>query len=207
MPKLRISVGLEVAAKFDVMTTYYAVNALFRAGGEPRLDADLTKLKGVEPYLKYAQAYFHCANELIHAVENDTYRIATELAVYPIAFLYRHGIELYLKHLVPRLSSRANAPVAPKLTHKLSDNWATLLPLLKNDDDVVPDDEKIAISVIADILDDFLAFDPTGEEFRFPELRDGRPSLRGGSIVNLEVLRDGMSILEDYFDRWSERAR
>ncbi|HYH07098.1 MAG TPA: hypothetical protein VEK11_08575 [Thermoanaerobaculia bacterium] len=177
-------------------------NTLFRPGSNPRLNAEIHKYRGLAGFLKYAQGYFHAANELVVALEADYYRMDPHLLVYPVSFLYRHGIELYLKHFA--IALRPEEPF--KLTHDLLDNWAMVSAALR-EHDAVPDDEKGVIDAIGDILAEFVEIDPKGEEFRYPESRKKDPNLAQTDVVSLEVLHEAMEIVERHFDRWAAAVR
>jgi hypothetical protein len=56
-------------------------NALFRSGPNTRLNAEIHKYRGLASFLKYAQGYFHAANELVFALENDNSRMDPHLCI------------------------------------------------------------------------------------------------------------------------------
>ena len=56
-----------------------------------------------------------------------------------------------------------------------------------------------------DIVEDFHQIDPTGQVFRYPEDLKGNLHLIGLSIINVEVLDDGMSVLRSILEEWMDR--
>jgi hypothetical protein len=105
-----------------------------------------------------------------------------------------------LKHFAARLQ-----PSTPfSLTHDLLDNWAVVSKALQ-ESDAVPANDRIVIDVIGDILEEFVEIDAKGEEFRYPESKKKQPNLVDTAIVNLEILRDAMEIIERHFDQWASK--
>jgi hypothetical protein len=87
--------------------------------------------------------------------------------VYPIAFNFRHAVELSIKHLnqvLPRLWGE-QAPT--EWTHRLIDNWQPVRLNLLRTSDFDPDGDLIPF--VDDVLDDLLDIDPRGEVFRYPK--------------------------------------
>jgi hypothetical protein len=56
---------------------------------------------------------------------------------------------------------------------------------------------------VEDLIQEFSRIDATGEVFRYPEDGDGNKHLEGLSLINVEVLAEGMEALQELFAKWS----
>jgi hypothetical protein len=148
--------------------------------------------------------------------------------VYPIGYIYRHALELALKHanyaMEDALAARARLGMVPKaerLTHKQVDEAMGNLPFHKLTPLLDRLEKRLALIDRADPFDpDVKAvvlaveqFDPDGQRFRFPELSKGRgPSFKlskkGQAFIDLENIRDAiepaLAYLIDGLDGWLE---
>jgi hypothetical protein len=61
---------------------------------------------------------------------------------------------------------------------------------------------KIEASIAGDIIDDFVQIDPTGQVFRYPEDIKGNAHLIGLKLINVEVLSEGMKMLQEMLEAW-----
>jgi hypothetical protein len=122
-----------------------------------------------------------------------------DILIYPAAFSFRHGIELYLKHMVHLFDEIANSGAYTK-THSLQDNWSVFeRQAIANKDGSF---DPVELSIAKDIIDDFCNIDPTGQVFRYPEDIKGNKHLIGLGVINVEVLEDGMRVLHELFEGW-----
>lgn len=181
----------------------YQHNDLFR--GDPassHLNACVGYNGGPYDDRTYADGYMRSGFALIGAAERNEQPV--DILVYPIAYCFRHGIELYLKHFcktLPRLWSETAIPAA---THRLLDNWATAQGYLRRDPSFDPD--NAAISQVDKIIRDFVQIDPSGEIFRFPVSRKGGYHLENVSLINVLVLKSAMTELGDLLSFWDYKA-
>jgi hypothetical protein len=122
------------------------------------------------------------------------------LLIYPAAFSFRHGIELYVKHLLILADRFLSTGVRIKKTHMLSDNWNSLSNLLSR----LPPEavNQLEVSNVDDIIADFIQIDPSGQVFRYPEDIKGNKHLTALGVINVEVLADGMRVVFDCFETW-----
>jgi hypothetical protein len=141
----------------------------------------------------YARGYKDAADHLVkHVVERRAHQ---DVLVYPILFLYRQFLELQIKELI-RLANRLldKSDGVPK-HHRISALWATCRPMLR---EIAPGDSDSELDDVGRLIGDFSRVDPTSTAFRYPEDREGNPSLHGLSHINLRNVRDviaKMSIL------------
>jgi hypothetical protein len=76
----------------------YEFNSLFRKGPNWKLNAKVGANGGPYDFADYAQGFFDAGHKIVEAIKREEWRI--DSLIYPAAFSYRHGIELYLKHLI-----------------------------------------------------------------------------------------------------------
>jgi hypothetical protein len=129
---------------------------------------------------------------------------------YPICFLYRHGVELELKELIREVQRAVRlkeqvGELDKKLTRRaeqlrersvgllgrhdllklLNDGVVPWLQLLKYDGLPLP-------PIVQDVIAKLHEVDPTGEAFRYGRLKDGKPTLGQGLVIDFVQLRDGV---------------
>jgi hypothetical protein len=129
--------------------------------------------------LELAQAYAEAAAQLIDlALESgEAWRLT-----YPIFYLYRHALELYLKAVV--------RPSRPR--HELR-------PLIEEFEKLLR--EQMHTAIPAHLKDDLLAFatvDPDAQGFRYSHTRVGKPRLFPGEYW--VQLRDLQRFADEVFD-------
>ncbi len=133
----------------------------------------------------YAIGYKDAADVLVAHVERDGRWQDT--LVYPIVFLYRQYLELAIKDLIRqgRKLLDINEPF-PK-THRIDELWRIASKLLE---EISPGDSVDEQKQIGRLIKEFCQADPTSTAFRYPEDREGKPSLPGVRHISLTNVRD-----------------
>jgi hypothetical protein len=182
------------------MGTPYTYNSLFRPGPDIYMNACVGDNGGPYSFGAYAEGFFQGGHRIFTSAQAEG--ISPDLLVYPIAFSYRHGIELYLKHLISIASERLRLPIRYNKNHSLQENMTLVTSIPQSAPEWVFD-PNIEISIAQDIIEDFCQIDPTGQVFRYPEDIRGNKHLTELAVINLEVLRDGMKLLHEMLAKWS----
>ena len=78
-------------------TKTYLHNALFRPGPNASLNACVGDNGGPYDFAAYGDGFFHAGFQIVEAIKQGEWTI--DILVYPAVFNFRHGIELYIKHL------------------------------------------------------------------------------------------------------------
>jgi hypothetical protein len=175
-------------------------------------------------YGYYAQSYRFAGEGLIRQAHEEQLE---DFYVYPIGYVYRHALELALKHanylVEDALAARARfqyVPVAERLTHEQVNEQMEELPFhrirpllnrlvkrlaLIEEAEPIPDDVKAVIEAVAD-------FDVDGQRWRFPYLsKDRGPSFKPRTdhkqtFIDLEGIHDTidpvLGLLLDGLDGW-----
>lgn len=168
-------------------------NSLFRPGPNAKLNACVGRNGGPANLSRYATGYFDAGARLIKSLQDDQHWV--DCLVYPVVMVYRHAIEIALKHLAKKIPPLFRKESNLNLTHKLLDNWMIIRPLLRQlglkNEELDPIEQK---------LYEFIQIDPYGETFRYPEARDGSLQLQETSLINLEVFGEEMKLLSDFFE-------
>src|SRR5262249_22271925 len=133
------------------------------------------------------------AKRLVKSLQEDPHFV--DCAIYPLVLLYRHGIELSLKHLAPLVLYLSDETGKVAATHKLMDNWSLVRRCL-----VKLDEDEAELTRIEGKLKELVEIDPNGETFRYPEARDTTPHLQDTSLINVEVFAEEMDALALYFE-------
>ena len=110
------------------MNQTYNPNSLFRGGPNQDLNACVGTNGGPYEFGEYGEGFFEGGFQIVKGIKKGAWTL--DLLVYPATFSFRHGIELYLKHLVRTLESQSSGTTYSK-THSLKDNWAKFVALAK----------------------------------------------------------------------------
>jgi hypothetical protein len=184
------------------LAVHYKQNDLFRPDPNSELNACVGTNGGPYSFEQYAVGYFMAGRQVAAAAMADQMEI--DVFVYPLVFLYRHAIELALKHLVTVLPSLYGAEGKYHATHNLLDNWRVARGHLERHPKL---SRAASIPAFEAILRDFVEFDPKGEAFRFPEERAGVPFLQSTNHINLVVFAEAMQFIEAAFHSWRHGVR
>lgn len=173
-------------------------NPLFTNGEVTSMNACVGDNGGPYDLFDYGKGFFSAGHAIVKSAEN--YADPVDLAVYPAAFSYRHGIELYLKHLVASLNIVLDTGGTFKKRHQIKDLWADVVDLgSKVKRELI---EQEVIDRAGEIIGYFDALDPSGQVFRYPEDIRGNQHLAEFKLINVIVLRDQMIELQDILERW-----
>lgn len=171
-----------------------------------------------EDWDTYAEGYRRAGDILVdYVADNDRDQ---DFLVYPIAFLYRHYLELRLKELRIISSKLSGRSVGPFPEHNLMKLWSEVRPNI--DKNWLSPQIKGNLDTIEERLKELQAIDPLSDAFRYPENKMGEPSLKRMQEINLKHLQevvqgisnilDGISYaigmkLEKIAEYWSEMSQ
>lgn len=128
------------------------------------------------------------------------HRLSTERMFYPVAYLYRHYVELALKDLIRMALLLELTDGAKKALsgHDLERLWRKARSALEAFFD---GDDRTSLEAAESIVLQFHALDKSGQEFRYPRGKDKQPYLvNAPSHVSLEGLRDAVAGLAAFLD-------
>jgi hypothetical protein len=143
----------------------------------------------------YAIGYKDAADALVErVVERENY---ADLMFYPIAFLYRHYLELRLKQLLITGGHVVYNESRLKHDHDLKRLWLPVRDMLES---VWPDTYVAEMDTVGTCLDELCALDARSMSFRYPVTKDGLPTLGGLDRVDLVNLKNVMERVASFLD-------
>jgi hypothetical protein len=112
--------------------------------------------------------------------------------IYPVAYLYRHYIELSLKQICRKGSVLFERRIVPKSNHDLKGLWETAKEVI---DEVTTDGDKHHVARAEEIILEFVQLDAGSTAFRYAKQRDGTLSITATQHINVRVLYEAMQVL------------
>ncbi|PZU07650.1 MAG: hypothetical protein DI606_16340 [Sphingobium sp.] len=177
-------------------------NPLFTNGENFQMNACVGANGGPYELFHYANGFFEAGHAAIEAARKCTAPVDT--LIYPIAFSYRHAIELMLKQMIVKLNLLLGSHEGFKKSHQIDVLWDEVSRLTaEHGHDLIEPD---AVERIGAIIGHFHSFDPTGQVFRYPFDRQDNRHLEGHSLINVEVLQVYMHDLQQTMERWYYEA-
>lgn len=131
----------------------------------------------VGDHYSMATSFFQAATELKEIIlKNSGLHIFRY--EYPMFFLYRHSLELFIKSVIPSPTKGHNIE---KLLHEFVNHIKTV--------------HRVDISKgwFVQSMEDFSKIDPAGQSFRYPRGLTGNSALAGDYIVNVKAWGETMS--------------
>lgn len=133
----------------------------------------------------YTSGYKEAADILVQRVEERN--AGQDSLVYPVLFLYRQYLELEIKDLIRQSRRLQNISGDFPKHHHIGNLWNECHKLLSK---ISPDDSVAELKEIARLIGEFSAVDPSSMAFRYPQDKDGNPSLPGIRHINLRNVRE-----------------
>lgn len=177
-------------------------NPLFTNGVNANMNACVGDNGGPYNLFDYARGFLNSGHAIVKSAQE--YVVPVDLAVYPAAFSYRHAVELYLKHLIFALNTILGTGETFKKNHSILKLWRAMVDL--NAATRANLIEQEAVERAGELIGYFDAIDPTGEVFRYPEDIKENRHLADYKLINVEVLRDQMTELQEILERWVYEA-
>jgi hypothetical protein len=168
----------------------------FGAGPDYRLNAKIG-LAFSSPYemTPFVDGYKEAAEAVFKHIESGDG--SPDFLVLPLAFLWRHCIELSLKEIIAlgRLSEGRRFEF-PK-HHRLLDLWRDAKPYIVETGS--PDYHGPEVDNVESNITEFAKIDPQGEGFRYLRDRRGNPSLREApELLNVRRLHEALSPVANF---------
>ena len=126
-----------------------------------------------------------------------------DIMVYPIAFCFRHGLELYLKHLRVELPKAIGDKPYVNYSHLLLDNWEVVKRYVQQVEAVGA--TKNDVELLDRILRDFVEMDSKGEVFRYPQDKNSNPHLEDTRLINVLILGQALQQADQVLKDWCYR--
>jgi hypothetical protein len=189
-------------AKKHAPQTVWEPNSLFRGDmATAHLNACVGLNGGPYDLTTYARGFFLGGQVIIETAGQS--RTPVDAVVYPAAFTFRHGIELYLKYLLKELIAYNGSAVQYNKNHTIWNYWLLVTAEIRKTGK--RDFDRDDIDLAQPIIKDFCEIDPTGQVFRYPEDLQGNQHLLGLNLINMVLLGEGMAQLHTILEGWHNR--
>jgi hypothetical protein len=173
------------------------------AEGPPAFAANTGWLADTPKPYGYLAAYRQAAEAIFERISKDA--SSREIWLFPLAYAWRHHIELLLKELIP-LSSTVlflrgqddDVPAQPE-GHPILPLWIRLRPLLGR----IAGPGAVEVDHVDCLLRELHGIDSTGVAFRYatPSRQPDTTTLKGvPHTINLYVLHEAMTAVSNYLD-------
>ncbi|MGH7451463.1 MAG: hypothetical protein ACRENG_08980, partial [bacterium] len=154
-------------------------DVLFKSDNDWSNNACLNFLHSSQELYLYAHGYKQAADILvdhISATKRDQ-----DILVYPIVFLYRHCIELYLKEIITEGNILLDEPKEMPTGHKIDVLWKDCKIILEK---LQFDSTKDELEAVDEIISQFSEKDPLSFAFRYPTDKKGEKLLPDIKYIN-----------------------
>ena len=128
----------------------------------------------------YAHSYKLAADKLVQYVNEHEQK--QDYLVFPIVFLYRHSIELWLKHIIELGNALYDVDEGFPKSHLIDRLWQEARKVAEKAWPTAPREELEEVEAYLKVLH---SIDPGSFAFRYPTNKDGAPSLPDITYVNL----------------------
>lgn len=133
----------------------------------------------------YASGYKKAADLLVQGVEERN--SCQDSLVYPVLFLYRQYLELEIKGLIRQARRLQDVAGDFPKSHRINELWRDCHKLLS---EISPGDSTAELKQITRLINEFSDVDKESMAFRYPEGKNGNPSLPGVHHINLRNVRE-----------------
>jgi len=146
----------------------------------------------------YAVGFQRAADMIVTAAQSDD--LNPDDLFFPVAYLYRHHLELMLKELV-QLGTRVGALDDCKGIlgwHNLHKLWNKVRHLIR---EVWPDSPDDDLRAAEQVVLEFHKLDPTGQAFRYSRAKNGAKHLESAPEgVDLSTLSETVGAVSNFLD-------
>lgn len=162
-------------------------------GSEPYSNACINWLPDMKAWSLCAMGYKLAADTLMNSSIN---LIGIDALVYPIVFLYRHHLELELKHLLFLSKVLLDEDSAVLKEHNLLRLWQKVRPKIEA---LWPEDRDRYLNGFEEWITEFSDIDPESFSFRYSINKEGESSLPAHiRYVNLLRLKESVDAVSYY---------
>ena len=152
------------------------------------------------PWDIYATGYKDAADALVGALAER--KASLDSVVYPLVFLYRQGLELHLKLILPLARRLVGKEAVADHQHGLMPLWSELRRHLEQ---LGPPESDKELPAIEDFIRQLDTVDPGSFAFRYPTNKKGEvslPDLRHVNVRHLSEIMDSVFMLLGGIHSW-----
>lgn len=145
----------------------------------------------------YAVGFKSAADKIIEGIDMDR---NPDVYFFPVAYLYRHYLELTLKNIVD-IGRKAGAITVPQeqlRTHNLHELWNLARKLIGG---VSSEEDMMAIDAIQSVILEFHQLDERGDAFRYStDNRGNRHLINAPEWISLATLKNTMDAVANFLE-------
>lgn len=149
----------------------------------------------VDRWTAYAESYKRVADAAVRLHLRERRPDAT--VMYPVAFMYRHYVELQLKNIIRLGHALHGRHDTVPMTHRLDQLWRQARATLR---EVWPKGDAETLDAAEGCIKDFERMDPNSVAFRYAAGADGREYLEDVDALDLRHLSKVMNKLGTFFE-------
>jgi hypothetical protein len=142
-----------------------------------------------------ASGYLQAAQLLVKAIVNT--RESPDAVVYPIAFLYRHYLELRLKTIITEGQELLGQRVELRMDHNLDGLLKTARKIIE---EVYSKDPKEPVKAVEECMVQFCNLDRQSYAFRYPADKLGNRYLKDLKLLNVRQLGEVMDRISGFLE-------
>ena len=162
--------------------------------GNLRFSARISDVGALFPYI---EGYRRARDAIWSRVEENPRLAGIGYLVFPMVFLYRHFIELSIKHVIALGRCLEGDAFEFPTHHKLKVLWTEARALIERIASGESTDDLDAMGVM---IEQFDKIDRESFAFRYPATKDGKPSIVLIQDLNLEVFHSGIEKMASFFE-------
>ena len=143
----------------------------------------------------YAGGYREAADIVVERIAQT--RQSPNLLIYPIVFLYRHSLELRLKHLIGLCHELLHELHDVQCLHRLDVLWDSYRKILER---VYPGWKSATLDAVESSIKRLSQIDPQSMSFRYPTAKNGSATLPAVGPFSVTNLRDVMGRILEFLE-------
>ena len=172
----------------------------FVPGADKRWSVQLDWFEVLDNDRMIAEGFKDAADRVVASLETGSHTRHPDRSFFPVAYLYRHSIELYLKEIV-RLGQSLNLGDAGKdvmAAHNLHALWGKARQVLET---MWPGADPEPLLAAEKVILDFHKIDRSGQELRYARSKEQKPHLeQAPRIIDLVQMKDVMETVLGFLD-------
>jgi hypothetical protein len=151
----------------------------------------------------FSMAFKEAGDKIVKEIIRDDDCMPADIYFMPVAYLYRHSLELKLKEIIRlgcdlKLLELKDKPSSVLEAHELHPLWNYVRKIIEG---YWPDNEKCDLNAAGRIIQEFHNIDRSGQNLRYSKSRNGNYTLRDmPESVELTHLQDVFEAVFNFLD-------
>jgi hypothetical protein len=151
--------------------------------------------------LNHLDGYIEAALALADGVIEQKQWERRDTLVLPILYNARHAVELLLKFAINQLVGAGVMPKGHRPNHDIRGHYDLMVK-----SDIGDEAVRGLLQKLEPFVRSLCRLDDDGQQLRYHQTQDGKQSLAGQSLMNLEVIRGDLEVLKTLIDQFIHRV-